>query len=359
MNDEEQRTRESKSGRRPWHRRPGIVAVLVFGLIAVAVGGTLYLRHAAAYEQTDDAYIDVAAEYVAAQVSGRVLRVLVKDNQDVKAGQDLVDLDPAEYLNRLEQARASVQQGRAQLAEAEAQKAVYRAQAAEAQAGMGTAEADATNADDQLERYRRLKAENAGAVSAELWDRAVAAQRTAAARLKAAQKAVSAAEAQLQYADSLGQVAQAAIAGARAQLDRTGLDLSYTHVKARLDGRIAAKTVAEGNVVAVGAPLMDVVPREVYVTANFKETQLTRMRPGQPVSISVDAYPDMNLRGHVDSIQPAAGQALSLLPPENATGNWVKVVQRIPVKIVFDHLPDDPVRCLSPGMSVEVSVRLH
>jgi membrane fusion protein (multidrug efflux system) len=153
--------------------------------------------------------------------------------------------------------------------------------------------------------------------------------------------------------------AQAGIASANSQVAQAELTLSYTQIEARIDGRTASKTVAVGNVVNVGVPLMAIVPRDVYITANFKETQLAHMRRGQPVEIKIDAYPDLKLTGKVDSVQPATGQAFSTLPAENATGNWVKVVQRVPVKIVFDKLPDDPDRRLGPGMSVEVSVRIR
>ncbi|MGH7995246.1 MAG: HlyD family secretion protein [Opitutaceae bacterium] len=358
MSDREPQARPPPR-REPWHRRPGPVALLIFAVIVIAIAGTLLWRHLRAYERTDDAFIDVISETVSPQVAGRVLRVLVHQNQDVRAGQLLVELDPATYLVALRQAQASVRQAQAQLTEARAQQTVYAAQLAETEASLGTAEASEADARSQLERYRRLRAENAGAVSAQQWDAALAADRTAAAQLLAGRKGVVAARAQQGYAASLTSVAQAAIAGAQAQQGGARLNLSRTRIRARLTGRIASKTVAEGNYVQVGTPLMAVVPREVYITANFKETQLARMRPGQPVSVSIDAYPDMKLPAHVDSIQPATGQALSLLPAENATGNWVKVVQRVPVKIVFDRLPDDPVRRLAPGMSVEVSVRVR
>jgi membrane fusion protein (multidrug efflux system) len=137
------------------------------------------------------------------------------------------------------------------------------------------------------------------------------------------------------------------------------LTLSYTHVVAAIAGRIANKTASPGNIVAAGTPLMAVVPRDVYVTANLKETQLNHIVRGQPVAIKVDAYPDLKLTGKVDSVEPASGQTFSVIPPQNATGNWVKIVQRVPVKIVFDQIPDDPNRRLAPGMSVEISAKVR
>ncbi len=343
----------------PWYKRPGLVGLVVLGVIVAAVVGALAWRHSRAHATSDDAYIDGISEQVSPQVAGRVTAVLVDDNQDVKVGQALVNLDPSDYQSRLDEVRAALAQAESQLTEARAQQEVYGAQTEVARANVGTAEANATNAADQLRRYQKLRAVNADALSAEQLDSATAAATSTAAQLNAAHKAVSAAQAQEGYARSLLVAAQAGIASANAQVAQAELTLSYTQVTARIDGRVASKTVSVGNVVNAGAPLMAIVPRDVYVTANFKETQLNHMRRGQPVEIKIDAYPDLKLAGHVDSVQPASGQAFSTLPAENATGNWVKVVQRVPVKIVFDRLPDDPDRRLGPGMSVEVSVKVR
>jgi membrane fusion protein (multidrug efflux system) len=343
----------------PWYRRPGIVGLLILVLIVVVVGGALAWRHSRSHATSDDAFIDGISEEVSPQVSGRVTEVLVDDNQDVKTGQVLVKLDPSDYQSRLDQAQSALAQAQAQMAEAQAQQAVYAAQTDEARANLGTAQANSTDAANQLDRYRRLKGANAGAVSAQQMDSAVTAATSTAAQLSASRQSVAAAEAQQGYARTLLVAAQAGIASANSQVAQAELTLSYTQIEARIDGRTASKTVAVGNVVNVGVPLMAIVPRDVYITANFKETQLAHMRRGQPVEIKIDAYPDLKLTGKVDSVQPATGQAFSTLPAENATGNWVKVVQRVPVKIVFDKLPDDPDRRLGPGMSVEVSVRIR
>ena len=343
----------------PWYKRPLVVGLLILFVIAATVGGALAWRHSRAHATSDDAYIDGISEQVSPQVTGRVTEVLVDDNQDVKAGQVIVKLDTADYQSRLDQATAALAQAQAQLAEAQAQQAVYAAQTEEARANLGTAQANATDAANQLGRYRKLKAANAGAVSAQQMDSTVTAATSTEAQLNAAEKAVAAAVAQQGYARSLLVAAQAGIGSANSQVAQAELTLSYTQIEARIDGRVASKTVAVGNVVNAGTPLMAIVPRNVYITANFKETQLNHMRRGQPVDIKIDAYPDLKLTGRVDSVQPATGQAFSTLPAENATGNWVKVVQRVPVKIVFDQLPDDPGRRLGPGMSVEVSVKVR
>jgi len=349
---------KAKSGP-PWHKRPAVVGVIVLVAIVAVVAIALIWRHTRKYVTSDDAYIDGVAQIVSPQVAGRVVSVTVDDNQDVTAGQVLVELDPADYQARLDQARATGAQAEAQLAQARAQQVVYAAQAAGARASMGTAMANATDAANQLGRYQRLKAVNAGAVSGQQMDSAVTSASSTGAQLDAAGKAVAAAEAQLEYAKSLIGAAQAGIQSANAGVALAALTLSYVHVLARIDGRVANKSVAEGNIVNAGAPLMAVVPRNVYVTANVKETQLNHLRPGQPATIRVDAYPDMKLGGRVDSVEPASGQTFSALPAQNATGNWVKVVQRVQVKIIFDQIPDDPGQRLAPGMSVEVSAKVR
>jgi membrane fusion protein (multidrug efflux system) len=343
----------------PWYRRPVIVGVTVAALIVVVLGVLLAWRHSRTHVTTDDAYVDGVPQLVSPQVAGRVARVLVGDNQDVKAGQELVELDPSDYQSRLDQARAVGAQANAQLAQAMAQKVVYQAQVDEAQASLGTTQANATNAARELARYRRLKGVNVGAVSDQQMDNADAASTSTSAQLNAAMKAVEAARAQVGYSDSLIGAAEAAIGSANSQFAQAELTLSYTHILARIDGRVANKTVSEGNIVAEGIPLMAIVPREVYVTANLKETQLNHIRRDQPVNIKVDAYPDLKITGRVDSVEPASGQTFSSLPAQNATGNWVKVVQRVPVKIVFDQIPDDPDRRLAPGMSVEISAKVR
>ena len=332
---------------------------LFLAVLVLLLGGIFFWLHARDYESTEDAAIDVEPQRVSAQLPGRVLRVLAQDNQEVTAGTVLVELDSADYEAKIAQARASGAQALAQADQARAQHAVFAAQFEEAKARLTAAETTAENAGKELDRLNRLKAENAGAVAQQQWDSASAAQRNASAQVDAAKQGVAAVVAQLGYADSLLKAADAMRASAEAQVHEAELNLSYMQVKARVDGRVANLHVAPGNYIPAGAPLMAIVPRDVSVTANFKETQLQHMRRGQPVEIKIDAYPDMELRGRIDSFQPGTGQTFSSIPAENATGNWVKVVQRVPVKIVFEHVPDDPERRLGPGMSVEVKVTVR
>ncbi len=300
----------------------GIVVVL---LLIGALSWWLIARN---YETTDDAFIDTHVVHISAQIPGQVTRVYVNDNQRVRAGQPLVDIDSADETAKLDQARAQEAQAETQYDQA---IATERAQAAQA-----------VSAGRDLARYRYLQHLNAAAVAQQQIDQAVAASESAAAQRDAARAQIAAALAQIKVI--------------RAQIAAATVNLGYTHIVAPSDGHIAQKSVAPGSYVSPGQDMMALVPLKLWVTANFKETQLALMRVGQPVAVTVDACSG-TLHGYVDSIQRGAGQAFEILPPENATGNYVKVVQRVPVKIVLDRLPAN---CpLGPGMSVEPSVTVR
>ena len=337
-------------------RRPMALLVLGIVVLALIVGGVLWWLHARRYESTDDAFIDVHMTRVAPQVAGRVLRVAVDDNQEVKRGDVLVEIDPADYQARLDQAAANQATAEANLAQAKAQQVVTQADAEQAKAQVGVAEANATNAAIQLKRDQPLAERQV--VSRQTLDNDIANQRSTAANLVAAQKRQASTEAQLAVSAAQVNAAEASVKSAAAQVAQARLNLGYSKVTAAEAGRVARKNVAVGDYVQVGQNLMAMVPDRVWITANFKETQLDLMRVGQPVDIRVDAYPDKTFRGHVDSFQPGSGAVFSLLPPENATGNYVKVVQRVPVKIVFDD-PPDASHPLGPGMSVVPRVKVR
>jgi len=339
-------------------RRRPIVLPLVIALAGLAAvgGGVMWWLAARDYESTDDAFIDVHMVRVAPQVAGRVAAVPVDDNQTVVAGQLLVKIDPAPLQAKLAQAVANQANTAGGLAQAKAQRAVVEADAARARAQVGVAQANASNAIIALKRSQGLAA--SAAFSRQQYDDATANAASTAANLVAAQKNQASAEAQLAVTESRIDTAEAALNSAKAQVEQARLDLSYTEIFAAEAGHIAHKNVSPGDYVQVGQTLAALVPLDVWVTANFKESQLARMRVGQPVEITIDAYPDKTFRGHVDSVQRGSGPAFSLLPPENATGNYVKVVQRVPVKIVFDD-PLDPGRPLGPGMSVVPSVKVR
>ena len=345
-------SRVSRRGKRRT-LRPLVFAIVGLAAIGGAVVWWLAARH---YESTDDAFIDVHMVRVAPQVAGRVALVAVDDNQAVAAGQLLLKIDPAPLQARLAQAVANQANAAGSLAQAKAQRAVVEADAARAQAQVGVAQANAANAVIALKRSQGLIASTA--FSRQQFDDATANAASTAATLVAAQKNQISSEAQLAVTDSRIETAQAALDSAKAQVDQARLDLSYTEIFASEAGTIARKNVSPGDYVQVGQTLTALVPLDVWITANFKESQLAQMRVGQLVEITIDAYPDKTFHGHIDSFQRGSGPAFSLLPPENATGNYVKVVQRVPVKIVFDD-PLDPSRPLGPGMSVVPSVKVR
>jgi membrane fusion protein (multidrug efflux system) len=241
-----------------------------------------------------------------------------------------------------------------QLSSAQAQVDVSQSRVVQAQASVTSAEANALQADADLKRYQSVESR---AVSKSDYDLATAKSRSADADLKSANSQVTAAQANVTLSQAGVENAKAAVQQAQARLDLAQLDLSYTKIVAPFDGRITARSVQLGNYLQPGQAMFALVPRYVWVTANFKETQLTYMRPGQPVQVHIDAYPAHDFKAKVDSLQAGTGARFSLLPPENAVGNYVKIVQRLPVKIVFDEdLPTD--LDITPGLSVEPKVRV-
>ncbi|HZZ41496.1 MAG TPA: HlyD family secretion protein [Tepidisphaeraceae bacterium] len=342
----------------PWSPMKKVVVGGIIGLVLVLgiVVGVAWWMYARQFETTDDAFIDAHTERVAPQVAGRVLRVLVADNQEVKAGDPLVEVDPADFQAAVEQAEAGVAEARGKLAQAEAQKQVAQATVEQGDADVEQAKVSEENAKAQLGRYEGLSKE---AQSPQRLDDLRAAARNAEAQRVAMEKKVVAEEAQVQLAQSQIVSGQADVQAAQARLDQAKLNIGYTGVRATIAGRVTNRNVQAGDYLTSGQQLMVLVPDEVWVTANYKETQLARMRVGQEVEISVDAYPDMEFRGKVDSVQKGSGAWFSLLPPENATGNYVKVVQRVPVKIVFEDRDSEAYRRLSPGMSVTPKVRIR
>jgi membrane fusion protein, multidrug efflux system len=281
-----------------------------------------------------------------------VIRLNVDDNTPVNAGDILLEIDPADFQAKVDQAHAGVETARA--AEEQAAASVLRAQAAigEATASLSAAEAEARRRTSDVKRYTAMGTDG---VSEQQLDTARAAADVADQQREAAGKKVAASEADLNVSKAAVASAHARTADAEAQLRFAELQLQYTKVVAPETGRITKRNVESGSFVSTGQPLMAIVPVDCWVVANFKEVQLEHMRPGQPAEIRVDAFPDLRLRGRVDSIQSGTGSRFQLLPPENATGNWVKVVQRVPVKVVLDR-GQDGARLLAMGMSVEVTV---
>ncbi len=328
------------------------------GLLAVAglIGaGFLYWLDARHYESTDDAFIDADISQVSAQISGRVTKVLADDNAQVRAGQVLVELDQRDLKMRLDQAVAQRDQAEAQLEQARATLPVRQADLDQASANIRVSQSDLQQSQRDYGRYTAI---NPRAISAQTIDSARASLTAAQARLDAARQVEAGARAQLAVARTQISAAEAALRLAEANVAQAQLNLSYTTIQAPTDGRIARRTVQLGNTISAGQALLAVVQPACWVTANFKESQLADMRPGQKAQIAIDAFGGRELAAHVVSLQPGTGAVFSSLPAENATGNYVKIVQRLPVKIAFD---GDECRtmALAPGMSVEPRVKLR
>ena len=326
-------------------------AVVVVLLLTTVVYYHFFL---APYVSTDDAFIDGYVAMISPRVPGQVLKLVVTDNQQVKAGDVLVELDPSDYATSLNVARADLTAACSQLEEAKAQVRVGEAKVAQAQAAVVAAGAENQRATNDLQRYEAVASR---AVSQSAIDQAQAGARSATAELAAARSQVQAAEAGVGLSQAGVETAAAGVQQAKARLAQAELNLSYTKVVAPRDGRVTARTVQLGNNVQPGQMLLTLVPTNMWVVANFKETELNDLRPGQSVELRVDAYPDWKFKGRVDSFQRGTGARFSLLPPENAVGNYIKVVQRIPVKIIFDEeLPTN--LDIAPGMSVVPEVKV-
>jgi membrane fusion protein (multidrug efflux system) len=343
-----------RSWRQRFRKRHGFMLLLVIGggiSVALLAGWWLHARN---YESTDDAFIDSRTVQISAQVAAAIVYVPVTDNQLVDPGTELVRLDDRDYVAQRDQAQAQVNQGQASVGNLTAQIAAQQAKVDQADRQVAQAQAALTFARQQAERYQQLASKGSGTV--EQAQQYMSSLQQSEAGLAAAQANATATEKQIGVLQAQRDLAFGQVAQARAMLEQAQANLARTIITAPVAGRVTKLTAAKGGYAAVGQALMMFVPRDVWVTANFKETQLKLMRPNQPVDIAIDAYPGRTFAGHVDSIQSGSGTAFSLLPAENATGNYVKIVQRVPVKIVFDKPPDV---LLGPGMSVVPTVKVR
>jgi membrane fusion protein, multidrug efflux system len=334
-------------------RHPLAFVLGLFLLIQASAASYLFWDYARHFESTDDAFIAARQFSIASKVSGYITAVPVTDNQHVAAGDVIARIDDRDYRIALDQAQAQMAVAQANIQNIDAQISVQQAQISSSQAQVDQAQAGLVFAQQQAARYQDLAQKGSGTVQnaqqyASQLRQQQAALASAEANLELAKRQVDALQAQRKSAN-------ASLTQAKAQRDQAQLNLSYTTVTAAQPGRVVNVGAAVGQLAQPGTALTMFVPDDIWVTANFKETQLDAMRPGQSVTLSIDAYPERVIRGHIASVQPGSGTAFSLLPAQNATGNYVKIVQRVPVKLIIDNPPTDV--ALGPGMSVVPTVR--
>ncbi|WP_053115707.1 HlyD family secretion protein [Winslowiella iniecta] len=327
-------------------------ALLLLVATLVAIGWWWFVWRSV--ETTDDAFIDGHLAQISAQIAGRVTAIAVQDNQHVRQGDLLVQLDPRDRQIALDKALAARSITEARLQQNQAELSALQASLGQVEANVQLAEAEYQRDQKQYLRYKN----SGNAVSPSELDAKAASAKTSAASLLAQQKSINYSKAQLMKARAALAENRATLQQDEAEIANARLLLSYTRITAPADGYVTKRSVELGNTISAAGVLMYLVDNHVWVTANFKENQLAAMRPGQTVEVSVDAWPQQRFQGRVDSIQRATGAVFSLLPAENATGNYVKIVQRVPVKIVFT---DDAISRfpLAPGMSVVPYVNIQ
>lgn len=347
--------KDQNGGLKGAFRKHPIAMVVCLGLIVAGlIAGIAWYLHARHFETTDDAFIDSRPVLVSPQITGNIVQVNVTDNQIVKAGDLLAKIDPRDYQAAVDQAAGQIRQAEASMKNLEAQINAQKSQIQQAEQQVAQAEAALKFAQDENVRYQDLVQKGAGTVQRA--QQAATDLQGRQAAFDAANSAKISAERQIDVLVAQKAAAAAQVDQGKAQKAQADANLGRTELRATVDGRVAKLTAAVGALAAPGQSIMVVVPLDVWVTANFKESQLADMRVGQPVDISIDAFGGREFKGRVDSVQAGSGTAFSLLPAENATGNFVKVVQRVPVKITFEQRPDVQ---LGPGMSVvpRVTVR--
>ncbi|MCW6536843.1 HlyD family secretion protein [Sphingomonas lycopersici] len=331
--------------------------LLIVAVIAVVAGIAGFMRYESygKYQQsTNDAYVQADGVTVSPKVAGYVDKVFVAENQPVKAGDPLVQIDARDYHAQAAQSQAQIDVAEANATGVQAQIGEQQAAITRTRADLAAARTDAAYAHSEVARYQPLAA--SGAETRERLSQLRNQATQADAKVAAAQAALVSAERRIGTLNAQVKQARAQGEGARAQLAAAETNLGATLIRAAIDGRVGSKTVRQGQYVQAATRLMTLVPvKDLYITANFKETQLGLMRPGQPVSVSVDALPGVEIPGRVASVSPGTGAQFSVLPPQNATGNFTKIVQRVPVRIAISPGPETRA-LLVPGMSVEVSV---
>jgi membrane fusion protein (multidrug efflux system) len=335
-------------------KKAALAAVALCVLAGAGVYSYRYWTVGRFLESTEDAYLKADYTTIAPKVSGYIAEVLVDDNQKVEAGQVLARIDDHDFKTARAQAKADRESAKAQIANLAAQRSLQQSIIAQAKADIGAAEAALAFAQADYRRYHHLRETGFGSVQRD--QQAEASLREKRANLEHDHAVLLAAERKLEVLETEQVRAETALTRARAVKHQADLNVGYTVIRAPIDGTIGARSIRVGQYVQAGTALMAVVPLEdVFVVANFKETQLTHVRRGEGVTVTVDSFPGVTVTGHVDSLSPASGLEFALLPPDNATGNFTKIVQRIPVKIVID-AGSRLLGRLRPGMSVTATI---
>jgi membrane fusion protein (multidrug efflux system) len=365
-NEPDEKSEDEGGGEDTQKRSKKPLIILAIVILVIAVFAAIYAFATRNHISTDDAYTDGNAITIAPKISGYIVSMTINDNTFVHAGDVMLQIDPRDYINARDTAAANLLLAKAQLLQAQTNydiaKVKYPAQLIQAEAQKQQSEATAFQADQE---YKRQHSVNQRATTQTNVDTATAQQKSALGQVTQAQAQIEIAKPVSQYlraADAQVKQAEAQVAQAQAQLDQAELNLSYTEIRAPQDGWVTMRNVQLGTYVQAGQSLFELVTKDIWVIANFKESQLDHMRAGQKVDITVDAYPDLTLTGHVDTIQMGSGSRFSAFPAENATGNFVKIVQRVPVKIIIDGDKDgkkkDDWQTLPIGLSVEPLVHI-
>ena len=349
---------ESPKGKAPG--KPRVFFVLgAMVLVGLAFGGRMYWR-SQNFVETENAYVVGHVHPLSSRIAGVVTKVLVDDNEVVKEGQLIAELDPADQRVRLEQIQAQIASVEQQVIQSDAQAAQARASASAAQAQVAQAEAQALRAQQDAQRYTELYNKQMKAVAKSELDASMAARASTQADVTARKDAALAAQAQVKAAQSAREVLKAQIKVLQAQARDAQLQLGYNQIVAPVGGRLGKRSIEVGARVQPGQQLAAIVEDKVWITANFKETQLAGLKPGQDVDVTIDALPGEHLKAKLDSFSPASGNQFALLPADNATGNFTKIVQRVPVKLTF---ADADLQRLAgrlvPGMSAVVEIDLR
>lgn len=349
----EKKAKAKLKKKRPEYKKKRVIVPIISAVVLILIG--IYLAvHATFFQSTDDAFVEGHIIQVAPKVAGQIINLYVDDNQEVKENQIIAEIDPKDYQVKLDQAEAKLAEAKAKLGVTEKQVDENSSNVNQTQEELNSAKSKLDFAEKDYQRYAAMYKE--GIVSKQEYDNSLNQLTVAQANNKAADEKSKAMKAALESSKARIKSVEAEIQRLEAEVEEASTNLSYTKIYAPEDGTVSSRSVEKGNYVQIGQPLLSIVPKRVWVVANFKEIQLTNMKPGQRVWIKVDTYPHKRFKGSVQSIQRATGAKASLFPPENAVGSYVKIVQRVPVKIIFEE--DISEYNIVPGMSVVPKVQI-